>query len=232
MLRKLSQLLLVLLLPAALGVGVFAAETVPSAYDVIERKTEQVMALVVTASDYEEEDPERYYTALQAELDDLVDFSGFARAVMGPYASRQRYQSLSAEGKEQLRQQAERFTEVMRVGLVRTYGKGLIALGGSRTEILRPENAVSSDDATISVTQLIYSSATEPYEIQYQMRQEKSGVWKMRNLIVESINLGVIYRNQFLASAKDYEGDLDKVIDNWTTPVEAEADPVEAETRL
>lgn len=232
MLRTLSQLLLILLLPAAFGAGVFAAETAPGAYDVIERKTEQVMALVESASDYVDEDPERYYTALQAELDDLVDFSGFARAVMGPYASRQRYQSLSAEGKEQLREQAERFTEVMRVGLVRTYGKGLIALGGSRTEILRPE-AASSEDATISVTQLIYSSATEPYEIQYQMRQEKSGAWKMRNLIVESINLGVIYRNQFLASAKDYEGDLDKVIDNWTAPVEVEADPPEADqTRL
>jgi phospholipid transport system substrate-binding protein len=36
-------------------------------------------------------------------------------------------------------------------------------------------------------------------------------------VIIESVNLGEIYRSQFQASAREYDGNLDRVIDNWTT---------------
>ena len=52
------------------------------------------------------------------------------------------------------------------------------------------------------------------------MRRDKDGKWWLRNMIVETINLGVIYRNQFQAAARDADGNLDAVIDNWTTPEE------------
>lgn len=217
MAHKLGQLVLIFLLSTT--TTHLASAAGPSAYDVIEQKTVVVMEVVKAANSYVDKDPERYFQLLQSALDDLVDYDGFARAVMGPYASKQRYQSLSTEGKAELRAQVDRFTQVMRLGLVRTYGKGLLALGGSRTEVLRPQGEVT-DDATVSITQLIYSSAPQPYEIQYQMRLDSSGQWKLRNLIVESISLGGIYRNQFLASAKDHEGNLNAVIDAWTAPVE------------
>jgi phospholipid transport system substrate-binding protein len=190
-----------------------------NAYEVIEKTTSEVMSLVEEANGYADEDPERYFRALQVILDDVVDFGYFARAVMGPYASRARYQSLSDEGKEQLRGQVSRFTEVMREGLVRTYGKGLLAFGGSRVELQRPEPAEDLGDKA-EIRQLIYSDAPEPYVIEYQMRRDKDDKWWLRNMIVETINLGVIYRNQFQAAARDADGDLDRVIDNWTTPEE------------
>ena len=68
---------------------------------------------------------------------------------------------------------------------------------------------------------MIYSEAIEPYVIEYQMRRGKKGEWRLRNLIVETINLGVIYRNQFQAAAKDAGGDLNVVIDNWSAPPDA-----------
>ena len=49
------------------------------------------------------------------------------------------------------------------------------------------------------------------------MGKGKSGEWKLRNVIIESVNLGEIYSNQFQSSARKYEGDLDSVIENWTT---------------
>lgn len=189
------------------------------AYQVVERTTDQVMNLVKEANGYADEDPERYFRELQSVLDEVVDFAYFSRAVMGPYASRQRYQSLSAEGKQELRDQVARFTEVMREGLVRTYGKGLLAFGGSRVEIQRPDAPGELGDKA-EIRQLIYSDAPEPYVIEYQMRRDKDGSWRLRNLIVETINLGVIYRNQFQAAARDADGDINYVIDNWTTPEE------------
>lgn len=210
-LAALACLMLALLAPLS-----HAADK-PDVYTVVESNTERVMTVVRGASDYADEDPERYFSELEAVLNEVVDFAYFSRAVMGPYASRKRYQSLSPEGKQELREQVKRFTSVMRDGLVRTYGKGLLAFGGSRVEIQRPVTPEDLGDKA-EVTQLIYSDAPEPYVIEYHMRRDKDGTWRLRNMIVETINLGVIYRNQFQAAARDADGDLDSVIDNWTTP--------------
>jgi phospholipid transport system substrate-binding protein len=51
--------------------------------------------------------------------------------------------------------------------------------------------------------------------VKYQMGQYKDGSWRLRNLIIENINLGEIYRGQFAAAADSAEGNLDLVIDTW-----------------
>ena len=174
----------------------------------------QVMAVVQAADEYVEEDPERYYGEVQSVLDPVVDFRGFARSVMGPYASGDRYRSLDENGRAELRTQLDAFTEVMRIGLIRTYSKGLLAFGGSRIEVssASPEEA---GQTRTSVQQLIFSEGNKPYVVMYQMGLDRAGEWKLRNMIIESVNLGEIYRNQFEASARKYEGDLDQVIASW-----------------
>ena len=189
-----------------------------TAYDVVQKATERVMEVVREAPEYIDDNPDLYYSQLLTILDEVVDFPGFAKGVMGSYATRSYYQSLSPEGKAQLRQYVKDFTSEVRVGLVRTYGKGLLAFGGSRVEIKRPDTPEEPGTNRAEVTQLIYSDAPEPYVIEYQMRRGKKGKWRLRNLIVETVNLGVIYRNQFQAAARDAEGDLNTVIDNWTAP--------------
>jgi phospholipid transport system substrate-binding protein len=76
------------------------------------------------------------------------------------------------------------------------------------------------------VRQLIYSGQPEPYVLLYQMGRGKDGQWQLRNVIIESVNLGEIYRSQFEASARKYDGDLDAVIDTWET-VEVDTDSKE-----
>lgn len=193
------------------------------AYAVVEDATERVMVVVTEAQAYVDEDPERYYGEIQVIFDPVIDFRGFSRRVMGPYASSERYRSLDEAGRAQLREQLDRFSEVMRVGLVRTYGKGLLAFGSSRIEVVQPEEDDSAEPR-VSVRQLIFSDEPEPYEVLYQMGRNKSDEWKLLNVIIESINLGEIYRNQFEAAARKHEGDLDSVIDNWST-VEVEPEP-------
>jgi phospholipid transport system substrate-binding protein len=186
------------------------------AYEVVRSASDRIMGIVEAAADYADEDPERYDRELLVVLDEVVDFSGFARGVMGPYASKSHYQSLSNEEKAVLRAQVKRFTKEIRIGLVKTYGKGLLVFGGSKVEVQRPAEEAEGSNKS-SIVQLIYSDAPEPYVIQYQMRRGKDGTWKLRNLIVESINLGGVYRAQFQAAARDNDGDLDAVIDNWIT---------------
>jgi phospholipid transport system substrate-binding protein len=193
-----------------------AAAVATTAHSVVRGATMEVMSVVQEAKTYAEEDPERYYQQVLEVLDPVVDFRGFARSVMGPYASSERYRSLDEGGREQLRNQLDMFTEVMRTGLIRTYSKGLMAFGGSRIEVSEtsPDEAAQS---RVSVQQLIYSDASEPYMVLYQMGRNKNGQWKLRNMIIESVNLGEIYRSQFEAAARQYEGDLDQVIAGWST---------------
>ncbi len=187
----------------------------PSAHEVVTAATQNVMAVVERAREYADEDPDRYYQAIDEILAPVIDYRGFARSVMGAYATGDRFRSLDKEGQAQLRSQLERFTGIMRSGLVATYSKGLMAFSGSRIEVSDP----SKEDAAksrVSVQQLIYSEESQPYVLIYQMALNKGNEWKLRNIIIESVNLGEIYRSQFQAAARKHDGDLDAVIDNWS----------------
>jgi phospholipid transport system substrate-binding protein len=205
-------------LPWLLGVCVAAqaSQGGQSVYDLVDNTTKRVMGVITAAQDYVDADPDRYYGEVQGILDPLIDYRGFARQVMGPYASSQRYRSLDENGRKVLRGQLDRFTEVMRTSLIRTYGKGLLAFGDARIELDVPEDPATTS-SRVSVRQLIYSDRADPYVVYYQMGQDAEAGWMLRNVIIESVNLGEIYRDQFLASAREHDGDLDKVIDSWTT---------------
>ena len=74
------------------------------------------------------------------------------------------------------------------------------------------------------MTQLVYGEADRVYTIRYQMGQYKDGSWRLRNLIIETINLGEIYRNQFVALAKEANEDLDLVIAQWNDTISVSLD--------
>lgn len=201
----------------------FTSAEEQTAEEALGKTTDEVLAVIEEASEYVREDPDRYYQRVNEVLEDAVDFRGFARGVMGDYASSERYRTLDGAGREKLREQLDRFTEAMRDGLVRTYSRGLLAFGGSRVELDR-EGSTSGDEGNpdrATLRQLIYSDGSDPYVVVYQMAKDRDGKWLMRNLIVENVNLGQIYRSQFEASARKFNGDLDKVIADW------EIEPVE-----
>ncbi|MFK7977604.1 MAG: phospholipid-binding protein MlaC [Halioglobus sp.] len=206
--------MLVLLASTAVSAESGAASSGPHA--LVADTTERVMRVVTAAEEYANEDPERYYGEIQGILDPLIDYRGFARNVMGPYASSKRYRSLDEAGREQLKSQLNTFTLAMQQSLIRTYSKGLLAFGQARIELAMEESEEASAKRA-SVKQLIYAENPQPYVVLYQMGRNKADAWKLRNVIIESVNLGEIYRDQFLASARDFDGDLDKVISNWTT---------------
>lgn len=182
--------------------------------DVVRKVTSNIMTLVREAPDYFDEDPDRYIDAVGAELDSVVDFRGFARGVMGDYASSARYRGMTEEQRERLREQLNRFTTVLRDGMVNTYSRGLLAFGSSRVELGQTEVSPGSTRVA-SVNQYVYAEDGKTYTVKYQMGQYKDGSWRLRNMIIENINLGEIYRGQFEAAAASAEGNLDLVIDSW-----------------
>lgn len=212
LLMRLVSVAALLMLP--LTAAAKASDGQGSAHDVVRHATERVMSEVESAQSYMSEDPERFYSALDEILDPVVDFRGFARGVMGAYASGDRYRELDAAGREKLREQLERFTEVMREGLVRTYGKGLLAFAGSRIEL--PDPGAENDASRVAIRQYIHSGDKTPYEVVYYMGRDRDDQWKLRNMVIEDVNLGRIYQSQFESAARKYNGDLDQVIDTWS----------------
>lgn len=198
-----------LILPAS---TLHAADESPK--PIIEWTTENIMSIVEEAPEYFDNDPERFYGEIGAVLDKTIDWRGFARGVMGDYASSARIRGLDDAAKAELRSQLEAFTAVIKTGLIRTYAKGLLAFSGSKFEVKDPE-LPSPDARTASVTQLVYGNGGSTYTVRYQMGKYRDGKWRLRNLIVENINLGQIYQNQFAAAADAASGDVAAVIAEW-----------------
>ena len=198
-----------------------ASEAQRGPAEVISHVTSQVMTVVEEANTYFDQDPDRYYREIDDALAGLVDWRGFATAVMGEYYSRGR--SMDKAGRANLKRQRDDFATTLRAGLIRSYAKGLLAFGGARMEVQGAGDSPQSARVA-SVTQLVYGEADRVYTIRYQMGQYKDGAWRLRNLIIETINLGEIYRNQFSALARDADDDLDIVIAHWNDAVIEQAE--------
>ncbi|MES2673915.1 MAG: ABC transporter substrate-binding protein [Pseudomonadota bacterium] len=185
-------------------------------YQVVQQTTEQVLAIVKEAKGYAQKEPERFHKEVTTVLDKVVDFDHFARGVMGSYASAQRYKALTSDAeKAAFNDRIQRFSSTFKKGLIDTYANGLLNFNGQKIETLPLRKGDNLASGAVSIVQNIYNDTGKPYVIQYSMRRTKVGEWKLQNLIIEGINLGLTYRSQFAESADLNKGDLDKVIANW-----------------
>ena len=59
---------------------------------------------------------------------------------------------------------------------------------------------------------------TKVYPAIYDMYLNDLGEWKLINIIINGVNLGLTFRNQFYSLMKK-ENDLDKVIGKWIASI-------------
>jgi len=201
-----------------------AAPAQDDPYKVVEHTTEQVLEIIKGAKADYKKDPQKFNQQVTVLLEEVIDFDKFARGVMGRYASGQHYQSLESEAeKTAFKQQVKNFSATFKRGIVDTYAKGLFDFNGQNIKTMPSRKGDDVKSGAVTVMQKIYNASGKPYVIQYSMRRNKSGEWKLNNLIVEGINLGLTYRNQFAVSADRYKGDIDQVIANWQVEPNAAA---------
>ena len=218
-----DSIALCLTLACNAGIALAADDEHGEPYAIINNTTERVLTEIKAAKTYFDDDPQRFYGRIDTILTEVTDFYSFSRSVMGVYASNRAMRALDDAGKEKLTGQVERFVDKFHTGLVQTYAKGLLNFSGERLEVVKPDTTDTGDSAIID--QLIYGEGPQPYTVQYKMRRDRDGDWKIRNVTIESINLGKVFRSQFASEARKYDGDLDQVIENWSS--EAAAKEVE-----
>jgi phospholipid transport system substrate-binding protein len=193
----------------------------------LQEVTTDLVTAIGEARSYYDSDPERFYGRVDGIIAPVVDFRGFSRAVMGKYGSTAYYRQLTSDAERRLFvDRVNRFTGAVKTRMIKTLSKGLMTFSGERIEVVPADAAAQAlidQQKPVSVTQLIYRKGDQPLEVNYKLHFDgKSAQWRMINLVMNNINLGKQYRTEFSSKLKEYQGDLDQVIDYWS---EAEEDP-------
>lgn len=192
-----------------------AAPALPPPHQVVEKATSEVLARIVSERAKFEKNPAHLYLIIEENLSPYVDFDRIARRVMAKY-----YQQATPE-------QRARFSQAFKSSLIRAYGGALANYNDQKFEVLKPGKA-DVEPARASVNMNITMRDGGVYRVQYQMFSNAQGDWKLENLVLEGINLGLTYRNNFAEMYGQYGGDIDKVIANWSSRVDAEKKKADA----
>ena len=174
---------------------------------VIEGVTAGLLGLLSEFEGRFETEPEAYFAALDELLNDVVDFTFIATNVMGPYR------------KTATPVQLEEFEKVFRLELIETYGRGLFSYSNQEI-ILIPLEEDLEGKKRVTLRQEIHNG-DKVYPLNYSMGLNREGQWKVTNLVINGINLGKTFRNQFLQRAREFDGNIDQVINNWAADVQA-----------
>ncbi|HEY7883361.1 MAG TPA: ABC transporter substrate-binding protein [Cellvibrionaceae bacterium] len=139
-------------------------------------------------------------TVLEA-LEPVVAFDYIARVVMGDH-----FKQANSEQREQ-------FAKLLKTSLVSTYAKGIATYAESDIHVVPPSEPVADKRRVAVVQEVSYEG--ESHKLSYTMQKNRSGEWKLTNLILNGVNLGRSLSSQFSQLASRHNGDIDKVINGW-----------------
>jgi phospholipid transport system substrate-binding protein len=179
----------------------FIANAAATPQQLVQDTTDRVLGELTSQRERFKQDPEAYYQALDSILAPVVDFDGFARGVMTVRYSRQASP-----------QQMQAFQDSFKRSLVKFYGNALLEYDNQQIRMLPPVAAREPGRATVNMEVVGRSGAI--YPLTYTLEQKSDG-WKVRNVIINGINIGKLFRDQFAESMRSNGNNLDKVIATW-----------------
>ncbi|MDF3934853.1 MlaC/ttg2D family ABC transporter substrate-binding protein [Pseudomonas citronellolis] len=196
MLTLLRRGLLVLL--AALPLFANAA---PNAQQVVQQTVDSLLSDLKANKPAYRADPKQFYAALERILGPVVDSEGIAKGVMTVKYSRQATP-----------EQVKRFESVFKSSLMQFYGNALLEYDNQDIRVL-PASGTQDPERT-PVNMEIRDSKGTVYPVQYTMIN-MGGEWRLRNVIINGINIGKLFRDQFADAMQKNRNDLEKTISGW-----------------
>ena len=176
-----------------------------SSSEYVEKIHEDIVLVVRAKQDIYEENPEEFIKAISFALQPLVDFKRISRNVMGRYY------------KDANKEQIEKFNKVFKASLLETYSKTLAEFKDE--EILVSSEVKKSPKGNREKVSLQIVTSTNVYPAIYDMYLNKQGQWKLINIVINGVNLGLTFRNQFYSLMEKEGNDLDVVIERWVTSI-------------
>jgi phospholipid transport system substrate-binding protein len=148
-------------------------------------------------------DPEQFKAKINTIFEPMVDFRRVGASVMG-----KKY--YIAATKDQRLQ----FISVFKTSLLDTYSSTLAQWGDQTIETNFSKK--TEFNKTEDVNQSLITS-NNIYPITYKVRNDGKGNWLIINIIVNGVNLGLTFRNQFQALASEHNENIDAIINNWVS---------------
>ena len=143
---------------------------------------------------------------VREQLDPYIDSQAFTRIVMGTYAN----------PKSSTPAQRAQFEKNFRETLIENYGSSF-AKFSNQTYSMRAYKETNSSNPVVTID---FNNKGEKIPVSFQLA-DKGSQWKIRNINVSGIDLGLQFRNQFAATVKKNGNDLNKAIANFKPDAEA-----------
>ena len=178
-----------------------AQEEPATAHSVVEAVTQDVVSLINSSKTLLAEDPQAYYGKVSALLEPVVAFDYIAKIVMS------KHYSGASEA------QREAFAGVFQTSMVETFAKGMANYSDFDISVKPPEGDTQGQ-RKVEVIQEVKSKDGKNI-VSYTMAQTKEGEWKLINVVLNGINLGKSFRDQFAQAMRQHNNDVDKVIATW-----------------
>ncbi len=196
---------ILLALTVLLAAASASAEELPDPIESVETATSDLLAKLEEVRPLYDSDRELFFQEVEGALGPFIDFEGFSRGVMAKY-----YRLATADQKAQ-------FAETFQNQLVRTYSSALVTFNNEKIVVLPLERPPERGRATAKLE--IHGADGAVYPVTYTLAAV-DGKWKLRNIIVEGINIGLQFRSQFSSSMQRYRNDIDAVITNWDVEIQ------------
>ncbi|MFI8398206.1 phospholipid-binding protein MlaC [Pseudomonas sp. NPDC078863] len=175
-----------------------------SAHDLIQDTTNRMLADLQANKEKYKQDPQDFYAALNNIVGPVVDAEGISKSIMTVKYSRKATPA-----------QMQRFQENFKRGLFQFYGNALLEYNNQGITV-DPAKDESGDRTSVNMT--VKGSNGAIYPVQYTL-EKIGGEWKLRNVIINGINIGKLFRDQFADAMQRNGNDLDKTIDGWAGEV-------------
>ena len=190
------------------------ATAAPTAHDVVKSTTDELIGDLKANKAGYQQNPQSFYDTLERILGPVVDSAGISRSIMTVKYSRR-------ASDEQLK----RFEDNFKRSLMQFYGNALLEYDNQSIRVL-PAKAEGADRASVGME--VRDSKGTVYPVSYTMVQ-LDGQWKLRNVIINGINVGKLFRDQFADSMQRNGNDLDRTIDGWAEVVAKAKDSAEGQ---
>ena len=172
-------------------------------YIFIDENAQKMVRVLTEDSSLFETDRALYENQIKEIFEPMIDFKRVAASVMG-----KKYYLLATK------EERAEFVLIFRDSLLDTYAETLAQWGDSTITTEFPKNK-EEFSKNVEVKQTL-DTGTSKYPISYKLRKSKDG-WKIVNIIINGVNLGLTFRNQFQALAVSHNENISDTLRNWVS---------------
>ena len=182
----------------------FSIQSEEDPYIFIDTNAQKMVEVLTADAELFDTNRDEYENKIKIIFEPMIDFRRVSASVMG-----KKYYLMATP------EQRSNFVNIFKDSLLDTYAETLAQWGDSTISTNFPDKLPEEDVLNIEVKQIL-DTGTSKYPISYKLRKNSEG-WKIVNIIINGVNLGLTFRNQFQALAKSHDENIEATLENWVS---------------